>query len=88
MMPPTGRSRLLFVYFIRIIRIIAAFKVMWLPYLILVFVAGGWPSGVWAGGTWSHFQGANSAGLSLLKQQRGELVWVVELRLKCMTPFQ
>ena len=49
LMPPTGRRRLLVLYFLRII---AAFVIMWVPYLILVFIAGGWPWGVWAGGTW------------------------------------
>ena len=51
LMPPTGRRRLLFVYFIRII---GAFVVMWVPFLVLVFMAGGWPWAVWAGGTWRY----------------------------------
>lgn len=40
LMPPSGRRRLLFIYFIRII---ASFIIMWVPFLVLVFIAGNWP---------------------------------------------
>ena len=53
LMPPTGRRRLLSIYFTRIV---AAFVIMWVPYLILSFVAGGWPWALFVGGTWGKFR--------------------------------
>jgi hypothetical protein len=66
LLPPSGKRRLLAVYFFRLI---FAFLIMWIPTLIILFiVVSGVPTSVlFAGGTWSHLQGAVSAGLSLMK---------------------
>ena len=65
-LPPRGRRRTLAVYFFRII---LAFAVMWMPYFILMFMAGVWIHswGLWAAGTWGHLQGLVSACVSLMK---------------------
>jgi hypothetical protein len=66
LLPPMGRRRYLAIYFGRLILV---FLVMWLPTLLLLFVISTWlpPWAHFAGGTWSHLQGALSAGVSLLK---------------------
>jgi hypothetical protein len=66
LLPTTGHRRTLTVYFGRLI---VVFVFMWLPTFIILFAAGNWlpPWAHWAGGTWSHLQGAVSAGVSLMK---------------------
>jgi len=66
MLPPSGRRRILAIYFFRLA---AVFLIMWLPGLLLLFVIGAWmdPWVEWAGGSWSHLQGAVSALVSLMK---------------------
>jgi hypothetical protein len=66
LLPPSGKRRLLAIYFFRLI---SAFWIMWIPTLVILFVVTtGVPTSVlFAGGTWSHLQGAVSAGLSLMK---------------------
>ena len=66
LMPPTGKRRLLAVYFGRIVLV---FVLMWVPYMILVFMFATWmPTWVhFYGGTLSHLQGAVSASLCLFK---------------------
>ena len=66
LLPPTGKRRILTVYFFRLILV---FLVMWIPAFILMFIAATWlpPWAHYAGGTWSHLQGAVSAGVSLYK---------------------
>ncbi|CAB9531648.1 expressed unknown protein [Seminavis robusta] len=66
LMPPSGRRRMLTIYFGRLIGV---FVIMWIPTFVLLWVAGPWlpPWLHFAGGTWSHLQGAVSAGFSLMK---------------------
>ena len=66
LMPPTPDKRYMFIYYGRVILV---FFIMWLPTLILGFVLSSWlPAwSFWAGGTWSHMQGAVSAVVSLMK---------------------
>lgn len=66
LLPPSGRRRLLAIYFFRIA---AVFLIMWLPGLLLLFVTSAWldPWVQWAGGAWSHLQGLVSAIVSLWK---------------------
>ena len=66
LLPPSGRRRILAVYFFRLG---AVFLIMWLPGLLLLFVTGAWvdPWLAWAGGSWSHLQGTVSALVSLWK---------------------
>jgi hypothetical protein len=65
LMPPSGKRRLLTLYYMRII---VAFVVMWIPFVIMVFfVAGGLPWLSWFGGTWSHLQGPVSGVFVLMK---------------------
>jgi hypothetical protein len=64
LMPPSGRRRLLFLYFLRII---AAFVVVWTPFFIFVLVAGGNAWSIYFGGTWSHVAGVVATGFSLFK---------------------
>jgi len=73
LLPPTGRRRILAIYFFRLS---VVFVVMWLPGLLFLFVAGAWldPWVAWAGGSWSHLQGAVSALVSLLKPDIWETV--------------
>ena len=73
MLPPTGRRRLLAIYFFRLA---AVFLIMWLPGLLLLFVTAAWldPWVQWAGGVWSHLQGMVSALVSLLKPDVWEAV--------------
>jgi hypothetical protein len=66
LLPPKGKRRVLSVYFFRLIMV---FLIMWLPTFIVLFVAAPWlPTWAhFAGGTWSHLQGAVSAVVSLFK---------------------
>ena len=66
LMPPTPDKRYMFIYYGRIILV---FFIMWLPTLVLGFLLSSWlpPWGFWAGGTWSHMQGAVSSLVSLMK---------------------
>ena len=64
LMPPAGKRRLLSIYFLRVV---AAYVLMWMPHLVLCLAGTGYPWAVFAGGTWGHFQGVVSAGLSLTK---------------------
>jgi energy-converting hydrogenase Eha subunit A len=66
LLPPSGRRRLLVIYFGRLI---VVFYVMWLPTLFTLFILYKYmsPMGNFLGGLWSHLQGAVSAGVSLLK---------------------
>lgn len=56
LLPPSGSRRVLAIYFFRIA---AAFLIMWLPGLLLLFVTSAWldPWVQWAGGAWSHYKG-------------------------------
>uniref|UniRef100_A0A7S4MG28 G-protein coupled receptors family 1 profile domain-containing protein n=1 Tax=Odontella aurita TaxID=265563 RepID=A0A7S4MG28_9STRA len=65
MLPSSGRSRFLALYFLRLVFV---FVGMWLPVVILIFgvaMKNYWLSFV--GGTWSHLQGFVSVGVSLTK---------------------
>lgn len=64
LMPPAGKRRLLSIYFLRVV---AAYVLMWMPHLVLCLAGTGYAWAVFAGGTWGHFQGVVSAGLSLTK---------------------
>ena len=65
LMPPSGKRRLLTLYYMRIM---AAYVVMWMPFLIMVFfVADGYPWLSWFGGSWSHLQGPVSGVFVLMK---------------------
>ena len=64
-MPPSGKRRLLTLYYMRIM---AAYAVMWIPFVIMVFfVASGLPWLSWFGGSWSHLQGPVSGVFVLMK---------------------
>jgi hypothetical protein len=71
LMPSRGRRRLLSIYFVRII---AVFVGMWLPFILLVYVAGYWlnPWVLWLGGAFGHLQAAASAAMCLLKPDVAE----------------
>jgi hypothetical protein len=73
LLPPTGKRRILVVYFFRLI---VVFLIMWVPTFILLFIVAPWvpPSVHFAGGTWSHMQGIVSAGVSLFKPDIGNAV--------------
>jgi len=65
MLPSSGRSRFLALYFLRLVFV---FVGMWLPVVILIFgvaMNNYWLS--FMGGTWSHLQGFVSVGVSLTK---------------------
>lgn len=67
LLPPTGRRRELAIYFFRIMFV---FIIMWCPFVVIVFVAGGTaasPWVIWSGGLWSHMQGPVSAAVSCFK---------------------
>lgn len=66
MLPPSGRRRILAVYFFRLA---AVLLLMWLPGLLLFFVNFAFvnPWVQWAGAAWSHLQALVSALVSLLK---------------------
>jgi hypothetical protein len=55
LLPPTGKRRLLAIYFFRLV---VAFVLMWIPALVLIFIVGSWisPWATWTGGSWSHLQ--------------------------------
>ena len=78
LMPPPGKRRALTVYFGRLI---AVFIVMWVPTVIVLWFPGPWltPAGHFGGGTWSHLQGAVSAGFSLMKPD----VWAAVQKFLC-----
>lgn len=71
LLPPEGRKRNVAVYFFRLT---VVFLLMWLPSIFLIFIAGGFTSSwvAFAGGCWSHLQGAVSALISITKQDIGE----------------
>jgi hypothetical protein len=71
LMPPTGKRRLLALYFFRLA---AVFVFMWLPALVFLFIVSAWVPHwvVWAGGAWSHMQGLVSTALSLMKPDIGQ----------------
>lgn len=65
LLPQRGRRRVIAIYYFRLAMV---FVVFWVPGLFLVFVggsAGPWVQ--WAGGSWSHMQGAVSGLASLFK---------------------
>jgi hypothetical protein len=65
LMPPSGKRRLLTIYYMRVI---TAYVVMWFPFVVTVFfVAGGHPWQSWFGGAWSHLQGPVSGVFVLMK---------------------
>ena len=64
LMPPSGKRRLLSLYFMRIV---ASYVGMWTPHLVLCLVGSGIPWMVFAGGSWGHFQGVVSAVIALTK---------------------
>lgn len=66
LLPPSGKRRLLTIYFGRLILV---FYVMWIPTVLTLFILTPYmsPLANFVGGLWSHLQGAVSAGLSLLK---------------------
>ena len=64
LMPPSGKRRLLSIYFLRVV---AAYVLMWMPHLVLCLAGTGKAWAVFAGGTWGHLQGAVSAFVSLTK---------------------
>ena len=66
LLPPSGKRRLLVIYFGRVIMV---FLVVWVPYFLLLFVLSTWVPhyGHFIGGTLTHLQGVVSAGVSLLK---------------------
>lgn len=68
LLPPSGKRRVLTIYFFRIV---AVFVIMWGPLLVVAYAAGGaggHPWAVWAVALWGHVQGAVSASVSLLKE--------------------
>ena len=81
-----GKRRLLSIYFGRIITV---FVGMWLPFLVLVYVAGYWlsPWVLWAGGVFGHLQAAASTALSLLKPDMAKAFTdLVCCRVVCGSP--
>jgi hypothetical protein len=82
-MPPSGKRRLLTLYYMRVM---AAFLVMWIPFVIMVFfVAGGHPWLSWFGGAWAHLQGPVSGVFVLMKpdikQAYKKLMCCIDLKL-------
>ena len=55
-----GRRRLLSIYFARILD---SFFILWTPYLLAPWLAGGKPWAMWTTSIWGHLQDAISAGL-------------------------
>ena len=80
LLPPSGRRRILAVFFFRLA---AVFLVMWLPGLFLLFVnlSSGTPWVQWAGGAWTHLQALVSALVSLLKPD----IWKAVREFWCCT---
>ena len=66
LLPKRGNRRSLTIYFLRLM---VVFYVMWLPTFAILFFFGSLlpPWAHWSGGTWSHLQGAVSAGVCLWK---------------------
>lgn len=65
LLPLTGRTRMIFVYFLHLVIV---YLVMWMPTALFMFVVikfGYWAS--WTAGTWSHLQGFVSVAVSLHK---------------------
>lgn len=79
LLPPSGKRRLLTMYFGRIILV---FLLMWGPYFLLNYILATWlPTWViFAGGLFSHFQGPASACASLLKP---DILIAVKCLAKC-----
>jgi hypothetical protein len=89
LMPPTGKRRLLTMYYMRVM---AAFVVMWVPFVITVFfVAGGRPWLSWFGGAWAHLQGPVSGVFVLMKpditQAYKQLMCCIDLKLAGSSRF-
>jgi hypothetical protein len=61
LLPPSGKRRLLTIYFGRLCLV---FMIMWIPTFFVLFLAREWLSRV--GGTWSHLQGGKPWGLHQL----------------------
>ena len=79
LLPPSGKRRLLAIYFGRIVLV---FLLMWVPFFLLSFVLLSWMPTVvlFIGGTLSHLQGPASAAVSLLKPD----IWLAVKRFfKC-----
>ena len=74
LLPPTGKRRLLTVYFGRLVLV---FYVMWIPTLLILFAFSSFlpPWVHFLGGLWSHLQGAVSAVISLLKPDIARAVY-------------
>lgn len=67
LMPPQGRSRILSMFFFRIIFV---YLVMWAPFVVLINLVNyvhisSWLN--WTGSAWSHLQGAVSVGIAMTK---------------------
>jgi hypothetical protein len=84
LLPPMGRRRHLTIYFGRLILV---FLVMWVPTLLLLFVFSTWlpPWAHFVGAMWCHWQGAFSAGVSLLKP---DIYQAVKNLVTCKVWFQ
>lgn len=84
LLPLEGKRRNIAVYFFRLT---VVFLVMWVPSLFLIFIGGGYTS-TWvtfAGGAWSHLQGAVSAVASIMKEDIGQ-AFKEFLTCKCWGP--
>lgn len=79
LLPPSGKRRLLALYFGRIIIIFIA---LWGPHFLLNYVLATWlPTWlVYLGGTLSHLQGAASVAVSLLKP---DIAYAVKRFVRC-----
>jgi hypothetical protein len=74
LIPPTGKRRVLSIYFLRLV---AVFVIMWVPALLFMTVLNRWIGHwvIWFGGTWSHMQGGVSAAVSLFKPDIAKTVY-------------
>ena len=65
------KKRNIAIYFFRLT---VVFLIMWVPSIFLMFIAGGYTSSwvAFAGGCWSHLQGAVSAVASIMKADIGQ----------------
>lgn len=79
LLPSVGRRRALFFYFARIT---LSLLVMWVPFLLMVFAAAR-PWVNFAGGTWSHLQGAVSAAFGLMKPDTKKAFLELWLKWSC-----
>ena len=79
LLPPSGKRRLLVVYFGRVIFV---FITIWIPYFVLLFCFATLvpPSVHFVGGTLSHLQGMISAAVCLLKP---DILFAVKRFLTC-----